>query len=157
MKGLIQRVTEASVTVGGQRIASIDRGLLLLLGVERGDEVKQAKDLCRRIVTYRVFPDDQGRMNLSLADIGGELLVVPQFTLAADTTSGTRPGFSTAARPDLANDLYQVFLAEARARIGAERVGEGRFGADMAVELVNDGPVTFMLDTGKVNCGGAPL
>ncbi len=150
MKGLIQRVTEASVTVDGDKIASIGRGLLLLLGVERGDDVKQAKDLCRRIVTYRVFPDDQGRMNLSLADIGGELLIVPQFTLAADTASGTRPGFSSAARPDLANDLYQIFLAEARARIGEGRVGEGRFGADMKVGLINDGPVTFMLDAGKL-------
>ena len=149
MKGLIQRVTEASVTIEGGKIASIGRGLLLLLGVERGDDVKQAKDLCRRTVTYRVFPDDQGRMNLSLADLGGELLVVPQFTLAADTASGTRPGFSSAARPDLANDLYQIFLAEVRARIGEGRVGEGRFGADMKVGLVNDGPVTFMLDTGK--------
>lgn len=149
MKGLIQRVTEASVTVDGEKIASIGPGLLLLLGVERGDGVEQAKDLCRRIATYRVFPDEQDRMNLSLADMGGELLVVPQFTLAADTSSGTRPGFSPAARPDLANDLYQIFLAEARARIGAERVGEGQFGADMKVRLVNDGPVTFMLDTGK--------
>ena len=149
MKGLIQRVTEASVSVDGERIAAIGPGLLLLLGVERGDEVKQAKDLCRRIVTYRVFPDEQDRMNLSLVDIGGELLVVPQFTLAADTSSGTRPGFSIAARPDLANDLYQVFLAEARDRIGAERVGEGQFGADMKVRLINDGPVTFMLDSRK--------
>lgn len=148
MKGLIQRVTEAGVSVDGEEIASINRGLLLLLGVERGDEVKQAKDLCRRIVTYRVFPDAQDRMNLSLSDIDGELLVVPQFTLAADTASGTRPGFSPAARPDVANDLYQAFLAEARGLLGEGRVGEGRFGADMAVRLINDGPVTFMLDTG---------
>lgn len=155
MKGLIQRVTEASASVDGEKIASIGPGLLMLLGVERGDGVEQAKDLCRRIATYRVFSDEQGRMNLSLADMGGELLVVPQFTLAADTSSGTRPGFSPAARPDLANDLYQIFLAEARARIGAERVGEGQFGADMKVRLVNDGPVTFMLDTGKLRHSSA--
>lgn len=145
MKGLIQRVSEASVVVNGERIASIEAGLLLLLGVERGDDEPQALDLCRKILSYRVFPDDQGRMNRSLMDIDGSLLVVPQFTLAADTSSGTRPGFSRAAAPELANELYQRLVVEARAMLGRDRVGEGRFGADMKVHLVNDGPVTFML------------
>ena len=145
MKGLIQRVSQASVTVDGDQIASIDRGLLLLLGVEKGDSEREAKELCRKILTYRVFPDDTGRMNRSLLDIGGSLLVVPQFTLAADTSSGTRPGFSLAAGPDAAKRLYEWFVADARSRLGLGKVGEGRFGADMQVGLTNDGPVTFML------------
>lgn len=147
MKGLIQRVSEASVTVQGERIAAIGPGLLLLLGVELGDGEREAAELCQRILTYRVFPDDAGRMNRSLADIGGELLVVPQFTLAADTSSGTRPGFSRAAKPDEANHLVRQFVAQARAGLGADRVGEGQFGADMKVGLVNDGPVTFLLES----------
>lgn len=146
MKGLIQRVSQASVTVGGEQIASIDKGLLLLLGVEKGDGEREARELCRKILTYRVFPDDAGRMNRSLLDIGGSLLVVPQFTLAADTSSGTRPGFSLAAGPDDANRLYESFVADAISRLGPDRVGEGRFGADMKVGLTNDGPVTFMLE-----------
>jgi D-tyrosyl-tRNA(Tyr) deacylase len=145
MKGLIQRVSEASITVGGEQIASIEAGLLLLLGVERGDQKAQAAALCRKVVTYRVFPDDQGKMNQSLADMSGELLVVPQFTLAADTSSGTRPGFSFAAEPDKARELYRFFISEARASLGSERVAEGQFSADMKVQLINDGPVTFML------------
>ena len=147
MKGLIQRVSQASVTVDGEQIASIDTGLLLLLGVERGDSELEARELCRKVLTYRVFPDDAGRMNRSLMDIAGSLLIVPQFTLAADTSSGTRPGFSLAAEPDAANTLFERFVAEARSRMGQEKVGEGRFGADMKVGLVNDGPVTFMLET----------
>lgn len=146
MKGLIQRVSEASVAVSNQQVGTISKGLLLLLGVERGDADAQAMDLCRKILTYRVFPDDKGRMNRSLLDIGGELLVVPQFTLAADTTSGTRPGFSSAAAPDLAETLYRTFITIAQAELGNEHVAEGRFGADMKVQLVNDGPVTFMLE-----------
>jgi D-tyrosyl-tRNA(Tyr) deacylase len=120
--------------------------LLLLLGVERNDTVKEAKDLCRKILSYRVFPDTQGRMNVNVQDSGGSLLVVPQFTLAADTSSGTRPGFSLAAAPDTANTLYQEFVARAKAELGEARVGEGEFGADMKVSLLNDGPVTFMLE-----------
>jgi len=147
MKGLIQRVSQASVTVDGEQIASIDTGLLLLLGVEKGDSEREARELCRKILTYRVFSDDAGRMNRSLLDIGGSLLVVPQFTLAADTSSGTRPGFSLAAEPDAANTLYELLVVEARSGLGPEKVGEGRFGADMKVGLVNDGPVTFMLET----------
>ena len=146
MKGLIQRVSEASVTVNKQRLGAIGNGLLLLLGVERGDVDRHARDLCRKILTYRVFPDDQGRMNRSLLDIGGELLVVPQFTLAADTTSGTRPGFSGAAAPDLAETLYRSFVSYAQAELGPALVAEGQFGADMKVQLINDGPVTFLLE-----------
>ncbi len=149
MKGLIQRVSEASVTVDGEQIASIGTGLLVLLGVEKGDLESAARELCRKILTYRVFPDDAGRMNRSLADIGGSLLIVPQFTLAADTSSGTRPGFSTAAGPDVANRLYRLFVAEASSGLGPEKVGEGEFGADMKVGLVNDGPVTFLLEVGQ--------
>ena len=146
MKGLIQRVTQASVAVDDQQISAIGPGLLLLLGVERNDTVKEAKDLCRKILSYRVFPDEQGRMNVNVQDSGGSLLVVPQFTLAADTSSGTRPGFSLAAAPDAANTLYQEFVAQAKAELGDARVGEGEFGADMKVSLLNDGPVTFMLE-----------
>ncbi len=146
MKGLIQRVSQASVDVDAEQIASIGAGLLLLLGVEKGDGEREARELCRKILTYRVFPDDAGRMNRSLADIGGSLLVVPQFTLAADTSSGTRPGFSSAAEPGTANTLYQMFLADARCQLGSDKVAEGKFGADMKVGLINDGPVTFLLE-----------
>ena len=148
MKGLIQRVTHASVAVDGQQISAIGPGLLLLLGVEKNDTVKEAKELCRKILTYRIFPDEQGRMNVNVQDFGGSLLVVPQFTLAADTSSGTRPGFFLAAAPDVAKQLYLDFVAEARDTLGEARVGEGEFGADMKVSLLNDGPVTFMLETG---------
>jgi len=146
MKGLIQRVSEANVTVDGQSVGAIGRGILLLLGVERDDGAAEAKELCRKILSYRIFPDEQGRMNRSLQNIGGGLLVVPQFTLAADTRSGTRPGFSLAAKPDAANKLYRQFVREATGCLGSESVSEGRFGADMQVQLVNDGPVTFMLE-----------
>ena len=133
MKGLIQRVSQASVTVGGEQIASIDKGLLLLLGVEKGDSEREARELCRKILTYRVFPDDAGRMNRSLLDIGGSLLVVPQFTLAADTSSGTRPGFSLAAGPDDANRLYESFLAAAPTMLGPASGGVCRHGCAMNV------------------------
>ncbi len=127
MKGLIQRVSEASVAVDGETIARIGPGLLLLLGVERNDTLNEAKELCRKILSYRVFPpDEQGRMNVNVQDAGGSLLVVPpQFTLAADTSSGTRPGFSLAAAPELANRLYGDFVAEASGLLGAGRVVRG--------------------------------
>lgn len=154
MKGLIQRVTQASVSVNGERISEIPVGLLLLLGVERNDGPRQVDLLCKKILSYRVFPDEQGRMNRSLRDTGGSLLVVPQFTLAADTGSGTRPGFSTAAEPARARELYLHFIALAREALGCDKVGEGRFGADMQVSLVNDGPVTFLLDVAAVSKQG---
>lgn len=149
MKGLIQRVSEASVIVDGNQIAGIGKGLLLLLGVERNDAPDEARDLCRKILSYRVFPDEQGRMNVNVQDSGGSVLVVPQFTLAADTSSGTRPGFSRAAAPDRANSLFEEFVVQVKSVLGDERVGKGRFGADMKVALVNDGPVTFLLETGR--------
>ncbi|MFL1405795.1 D-aminoacyl-tRNA deacylase [Marinobacter sp. M1N3S26] len=145
MKGLIQRVTEASVSVDDDTIASIDRGLLLLLGIERKDTITEVDALVHKISRYRVFSDDQGRMNCSLEDCGGALLIVPQFTLAADTGSGTRPGFSDAATPDVASNLVDEFVRRAVGILGEDRVGKGRFGADMKVSLVNDGPVTFLL------------
>jgi len=148
MKGLIQRVSEASVAVGDRQIASIGNGLLLLLGVERNDTSTEAKELCRKILSYRVFPDDQGRMNVNVQDSGGSLLIVPQFTLAADTSSGTRPGFSPAAAPDVAKRLYEEFVAQAENVLGVERAQTGEFGADMKVSLLNDGPVTFLLEVG---------
>lgn len=146
MKGLIQRVTHASVHVEGELIADISVGLLVLLGVQNGDSTEQADALCKKILTYRVFPDAQGRMNRSLLDCGGELLVVPQFTLAADTRSGTRPGFLGAAQPAEANALFGYFLQQAIGRLGEGSVESGRFGEDMQVSLLNDGPVTFLLE-----------
>ncbi|MFN2359453.1 MAG: D-aminoacyl-tRNA deacylase [Marinobacter sp.] len=146
MKGLIQRVTHASVTVDGKTVSEIKTGLLLLLGVEKTDDATTAKTLCRKVINYRVFPDDQGRMNRSLLDTGGSLLVVPQFTLAADTRSGTRPGFSVAAPPDQAESLFQEFLVASEQCLGKDSVGRGQFGADMKVALENDGPVTFLLE-----------
>lgn len=143
MIALIQRVTEAKVLVDGNAIGTIGAGLLALVGVERGDGDAQAERLVERVLGYRVFRDAEGRMNLSLADTGGELLAVSQFTLAAETDKGTRPGFSTAAAPEEARRLFDRFVALAKAR--GTRVQTGQFGADMKVHLVNDGPVTFWL------------
>ncbi|MFZ2160903.1 MAG: D-aminoacyl-tRNA deacylase [Sideroxyarcus sp.] len=147
MIGLIQRVSEASVKVDGYIVGQIGRGLLVLVGVEKHDDEANAMRLLERILTYRVFPDEQGKMNLSLNDIGGELLLVPQFTLAADTHKGTRPSFSSAAAPELGASLFEYFVAAARA--SHPKVATGVFGADMKVSLVNDGPVTFWLQVGK--------
>ena len=143
MIGLLQRVSRASVSVEGEVIARIGLGLLVLVGVERGDSEAEAKRLAQRLVEYRVFPDDSGRMNRSVADVGGGLLLVPQFTLAADTRKGTRAGFSTAAEPALGAALFDR-LVEETARFGLP-TEQGRFGANMDVELVNVGPVTFWL------------
>jgi D-tyrosyl-tRNA(Tyr) deacylase len=136
---LLQRVTEASVTVEGKIIGSIGRGILALIGVERGDSDAQADRLAGKINSLRVFPDQAGKMNLSVRDIGGDLLLVPQFTLAADTHSGTRPSFSTAASPDEGRRLFDYLV------YALKPAATGRFGADMKVSLVNDGPVTFWL------------
>jgi D-aminoacyl-tRNA deacylase len=144
MIGLIQRVTEAAVHVDGRAVGSIGRGLLTLIGVRRGDDEAAADRLLERLLSYRVFPDVEGRMNLSVRDIGGGLLLVPQFTLAADTHKGTRAGFSTAAPPDAARRLFDHVLAKARE--AHTPVESGVFGADMKVSLVNDGPVTFWLE-----------
>ena len=144
MIALLQRVTEAGVEVDGRAIAAIGRGVLALVGVERGDTEAQAERLVDRLLGYRIFPDAEGKMNLSLLDIQGELLAVPQFTLAADTKSGTRPGFSTAASPDEGRRLFEFLVAKASQKV---KVKTGTFGANMKVSLVNDGPVTFWLQT----------
>jgi D-aminoacyl-tRNA deacylase len=140
---LIQRVTSASVAVGGESIASINAGILALIGVERGDGEAEAQRLVERVAGYRIFTDAAGKMNLSLKDTGGGLLAVPQFTLVADTSSGTRPGFSAGAAPQDGERLFKSFLSHAGNMLG--KVESGRFGADMKVSLVNDGPVTFWL------------
>jgi len=144
MIGLIQRVSAAKVVVTGEIVGEIDAGLLVLLGVQRGDGSQEDDRLLERILTYRVFYDEDQRMNRSLLDVGGDLLVVSQFTLAADTHKGTRPGFSPAAAPLEGARWYDYFLSAARQR--APRVQSGRFGANMAVHLVNNGPVTFWLE-----------
>ncbi|MFT4046820.1 MAG: D-aminoacyl-tRNA deacylase [Solimonas sp.] len=144
MIGLLQRVSEASVHVDGERVGAIGAGLLVLVGVQPADREANAERLLERLLGYRVFADGAGRMNRALRDTGGGLLLVPQFTLAADTRSGTRAGFSTAAAPALAHALF-VHLAD-RARAAHGTVATGRFGADMKVALVNDGPVTFWLE-----------
>jgi len=140
---LIQRVSEASVTVDDRLVGKIGPGILALVGFERGDHMDGASRLLTRVLTYRIFPDEADRMNLSLTDTGGGLLLVPQFTLAADTHKGTRPGFSTAAAPELARSMFDQCLALARER--HPQVAAGEFGAHMKVALVNDGPVTFWL------------
>lgn len=143
MIALVQRVTEASVAVGGETVGGIGAGLLVLLGVERGDGDSEAARLAERVLGYRVFADAAGKMNLSVKDTEGGLLVVPQFTLVADTKSGARPSFSSGASPAEGERLYGVFVQELRQR--HQRVETGRFGAHMKVSLVNDGPVTFWL------------
>jgi D-tyrosyl-tRNA(Tyr) deacylase len=139
---LIQRVSKAAVHVGGEEIGVIGQGILALVGVERGDGEAEAARLADRVLAYRIFGDAQGKMNLSLKDVGGELLAVPQFTLAADTQSGLRPSFSSAAAPA---DGEMLFLRFAEKAAETVHVATGRFGADMKVSLVNDGPVTFWL------------
>jgi D-tyrosyl-tRNA(Tyr) deacylase len=146
MIGLIQRVTRADVRVNGEVVGAIERGILALIGIRTGDDTVAADRLLERLLTYRIFPDDQDRMNLSLRDIGnGGLLLVPQFTLAADTHKGTRAGFSTAAAPELARGLFDYLLE--RAKTSQPIVSSGIFGANMQVSLTNDGPVTFWLET----------
>ena len=148
MIALLQRVTRASVSVDSECIASIDQGLLVLLGVEKSDSEAQAARMVERILGYRVFADADGKMNLSVRDIGGGVLLVPQFTLAADTRSGMRPSFSSAASPETGRQLFDSVVDIMRSNY--DYVATGRFGADMAVELVNDGPVTFWLTSPNV-------
>lgn len=143
MIGLIQRVSTSRVEISQQTVAAIGQGICALIGVERQDTPAQADRLLERILTYRIFADADGRMNLSLVDIAGGLLLVPQFTLAADTHKGTRPGFSTAAPPEQGRELFDYLLGQAREKHPV--VGAGEFGADMQVHLINDGPVTFWL------------
>ena len=145
MKALVQRVTEASVTIDGEVVAEIGRGYLVLFGVTHGDTEEMADKLASRVVKLRIFEDENGKTNKSIEDVAGSVIVVSQFTLYADTDHGNRPGFSAAARPDLAIPLYERFVADLRTALGPERVGTGRFGADMKVRLLNDGPFTVGL------------
>ena len=145
MKALVQRVAEASVTIDGEVVAEIGRGYLVLFGVTHGDTEAMTDKLASRVVKLRIFEDENGKTNKSIEDVAGSVIVVSQFTLYADTDHGNRPGFSNAARPDLAIPLYERFVADLRAALGPERVGTGRFGADMKVRLLNDGPFTVEL------------
>ncbi|OON64435.1 D-tyrosyl-tRNA(Tyr) deacylase [Massilia sp. KIM] len=143
MIGLLQRVSEAAVRVDGQTVGAIGPGLMVLVCAEKGDTEREAEALLAKLLTYRVFPDEAGKMNRSLVDVGGGLLLVPQFTLAADTRSGTRPSFSPAAAPEDGRRLFEHVVRQARASHGI--VETGQFGADMKVSLINDGPVTIWL------------
>ena len=145
MLGLIQRVSSAFVIIDNEEIAKIDKGILLLLGIQKNDDKDDAEKLLMKTLQYRIFPDLDGKMNQSLSDIAGELLIVSQFTLAADTRKGLRPGFSSAAPPDRAESLYNYFLSLAKNKHPI--VQHGQFGANMNVTLTNDGPVTFMLQS----------
>jgi D-tyrosyl-tRNA(Tyr) deacylase len=143
LKALIQRVSEASVMVDGEVVGEIGQGLLILLGVEHDDDQAIANRLVDKLLAYRVFSDEAGKMNLSVTDIQGSVLVVSQFTLVADTGKGLRPSFSSAAKPDLAENLYNYFVEKIKQR--NINVATGKFAADMKVSLINDGPVTFLL------------
>ncbi|MBD3671774.1 MAG: D-tyrosyl-tRNA(Tyr) deacylase [Gammaproteobacteria bacterium] len=144
MIALIQRVTHAYVDIDAVRVAEIDSGLMVLVGVQKGDAKAQADRMLERLLGYRVFADDEDKMNLSLRDIGAGLLLVPQFTLAADTQKGSRPSFSSAASPDEARRLFEYIVEQAKKTY--KMVQAGRFGANMQVGLINDGPVTFQLE-----------
>ena len=144
MRALLQRVSTASVTVGGECVADIGQGLLVLLGLDKGDDQAAAERMLDKLLAYRVFADAEGRMNCSVVDVAGGVLLVSQFTLSADTRKGLRPGFSAAMPPEQAEPLYNYMLAQLQARHAS--VEAGIFGADMQVSLVNDGPVTFLLE-----------
>ncbi|WP_432240541.1 D-aminoacyl-tRNA deacylase [Herbaspirillum robiniae] len=145
MIALLQRVSQAAVVVDGDTVGAIGAGLMVLVCAERNDTAAEADALLTKLLAYRVFADEAGKMNRSVADVQGGLLLVPQFTLAADTNSGTRPSFTPAAAPELGRQLFDHFTAQARLLHGEDKVGTGRFGADMKVSLTNDGPVTFWL------------
>lgn len=143
MKALLQRVSQAQVDVDGQCIGNIEAGIMLLLGIDKGDDKAKVEQLLHKVLHYRLFADSDGKMNLNVQQAGGSLLIVSQFTLSADTRKGLRPGFSSAAPPDVGEALYDYFVQQARAKI---EVATGQFGANMQVSLTNDGPVTFMLE-----------
>lgn len=145
MIAVIQRTAQAAVAVAGERIAEIGPGLLALVAIEKGDGNRQVVRLADRLVGYRVFPDRDGKMNRSVTDITGQLLLVSQFTLAADTAKGMRPSFTPAAEPQVGERLFDALIEECRRRLSVQQVACGRFRADMQVSLVNDGPVTFIL------------
>ena len=145
MKAWVQRVTEASVTIEGEKVAEIGQGYLVLLGVGVGDTEKASDEIADRIVKLRILEDENEKINKSIEDVHGSVIVVSQFTLYADTAHGRRPGFSNAARPEQAIPLYERVVAKLREALGPERVGTGRFGADMKVRLLNDGPFSVEL------------
>ncbi len=147
MRLLIQRVTRASVTVDNECVSSFEgQGLLVLCGIAPEDTFAKAEKLLNKLLKLRIFEDDNGAMNRSVQDVGGSMIFVSQFTLCADTSSGNRPGFSTAARPEIAEPLYHACCDKLRGHLGEARFGTGRFGADMKVALLNDGPCTFLLE-----------
>lgn len=143
MIALIQRVTQAKVEIASETVGQINHGLLVLLGVEKDDNEQKAKRLCEKVCGYRIFSDEKDKMNLNVQQVGGSLLVVSQFTLAADTQKGMRPGFSNGASPELANALYHYFIEQCQQQ--GLNTQTGRFAADMQITLTNDGPVTFWL------------
>ncbi|MBQ9431261.1 MAG: D-tyrosyl-tRNA(Tyr) deacylase [Kiritimatiellae bacterium] len=145
MKAWIQRVKEASVTIGGERVSEIGVGYLVLLGVTNSDTARQAEEIANRIFTLRIFEDADGKTNRSIEDVQGSVIVVSQFTLYADTSHGRRPSFTSAARRELAEPLYELVVEKLRALMGPSRVGTGRFGAEMEVRLLNDGPFSVEL------------
>ena len=144
MKALIQRVKEASVTINGELYSSINKGILALVGIEKGDSIEQIQKAAKKISTLRIFPDENDKMNLSIMDVQGEMLIVSQFTLCGDCKKGTRPSFDRSAQPQIANELYEKFVDEIK-NYGIN-TGTGKFAAMMDVSLINDGPVTFMID-----------
>lgn len=146
MRALTQRVSRAKVAIGGKTVGEIDKGLVILLGVCQEDTEKEADFLAEKVANLRIMADSQGKMNLSIKDIGGEILVVSQFTLYADASGGRRPSFIKAANPELAKRLYERFI-EKLEELGVAKIETGRFGEYMEVEIINDGPVTMMLDT----------
>ena len=150
MRAVIQRVTHASVTIDGTVRGAIGRGFMVLLGVNEHDSEAEAALIIKKISGLRVFEDENQKMNLSLSDVGGEILLISQFTLYGDCSHGNRPSFITAARPETAIPLYESVIAGLRGIFGADRIKTGEFGADMAVELLNDGPVTILLDTDEL-------
>lgn len=143
MKVLIQRVKRASVTINGELYSAIGNGILALVGIEKGDTIEQVKKLAQKVVNLRIFPDENDKMNRSIKDVQGEMLIVSQFTLCGDCKKGTRPSFDKSAHPDIANELYEAFTQEISS-LGV-KTSTGKFAAMMDVELINDGPVTFML------------
>ena len=144
MKVLIQRVSKSSVSIEGKLFSSINKGILAFVGIEKGDSEEISEKLAEKIVKLRIFPDENGKMNKSLSDIQGEMLIVSQFTLCGDCKKGTRPSFDKSAPPDIANRLYEYFITQVQEK--GIKVSTGKFGAMMDVSLINDGPVTFMLE-----------
>ncbi len=145
MRALIQRVSEASVSIDGELVGAVGKGMVVLFGVKDGDSEAELDYVAGKCVNLRIFPDAAGKMNLSLLDVGGEALVISQFTLYGDCRKGRRPGFDLAARPELAEPLYEAFVERFKA-LGVKKVATGRFGADMQVRIFNDGPVTFLVE-----------